>query len=525
MKRLLPLLCLLLLVLASCSLGATPTVTRPTPTAQATQAPATPSAAAAGATQTTPSAVAQGPSTPISTPAPAGAAPSAAPATGTVAPAATVGATRTPARRVDVATYPNTSAEAGVALVGQAVTLLIDHYVDPLNSGELYGAAYDGAVAALRASGKTPSAAPPVFGGDAKQNGEGFKEAYLALAGSAGPEVNQTALAYEAIRGVTARVDECHTYFQDPEANRQFTEGLQGTGTYGGIGVLMDARSRPATVLRIFPNTPAATSGLQRGDAIVAVDGDDVSDLPVDQIAPRVRGEAGTAVTLTIRRPGEAVPIAITITRARITTPILLSDIREGRNGTKVGVIQLFQFATPAEQQFQEALDEFETAGVDALVLDLRDNPGGYVDTFARLASRFISGGQTAGYQITRSGDTEEIETRRQLYRDRQLPFAILTNRGSASASEAFSAAAQDYGFARVFGEKTSGCLAVGTNYPLADGSAMSITIEKFLSPNKREINRVGVTPDEIVEQTPGQPNEDPVLDAAFAWLATQPRR
>ena len=524
MKRFLPLLCLLLLVLASCSLGATPTVTRPTPTAVATQAVATPTTAAAGVTQTAPSGVAQGPSTPTSTPAGPGAAPSAAPATGTVGAAPTVGATSTPARRVDVATYPNTNPDAGAALVGQAVSLLLDHYVDPLNSGELYGAAYDGAAAALQASGKAAAATPPMFGGDAKQNGEAFKGAYLALAGSAGPEVNQTALAYEAIRGVTARIDECHTYFQDPEANRQFTEGLQGTGTYGGIGVLMDARSRPAAVLRVFPNTPAAASGLQRGDAIVAVDGDDVSDLPVDQISPRVRGEAGTAVTLTIRRPGETAPISITITRARITTPILFSDVKEGPNGTKVGVIQLFQFATPAEQQFQEALDAFETAGVDALVLDLRDNPGGYVDTFARLASRFISRGQAAGYQITRSGDTETIETRRQLYRDRQLPFAILTNRGSASASAAFSAAAQDYGFARAFGQKTSGCLAVGTNYPLADGSAMSITIEKFLSPNKREINRVGVTPDEVVEQPAGRPNEDPVLDAAFAWLATQPR-
>ena len=148
-------------------------------------------------------------------------------------------------------------------------------------------------------------------------------------------------------------------------------------------------------------------------------------------------------------------------------------------------------------------------------VLDLRNNPGGYVETLRRVASRFVRNGQPVAYYVEEDGGQQAINTDRRLYFNPQHPFAVLINAGSGSSSEAFAAAAQDYDFARTFGQTSSGCLAAGRSFDLADGSAINITVEKVVSPQKREINQVGVKPDEEISL-------DPTLQAAVAWLVGQ---
>ncbi|HET8629813.1 MAG TPA: S41 family peptidase, partial [Thermomicrobiales bacterium] len=413
------------------------------------------------------------------------------------------------------ATPPDTSPDAAAALVVQAVGLLLDHYVDPLQSAALYATAYGGMAQSLRAAGRAAPPAP-AFTNAPGRDAAAFRDAYLAAVRDAGPAVNQTVAAYAAIRAVVAQIDECHTSFLDPAQYRQFTAHLAGNEQYGGIGVSIRAQARPAVVGQVFPDTPAARAGLRPGDAILAVDGGDVRDLPADQISTLIRGEPGTAVTLTIRRPGEAAPRDVAIVRARITVPVFASRVIAAPDGRKVGYLQLYSFSSGAENNVRRALEDFQQQGVTAWVLDLRDNGGGYIATLSAIAGLFMKDGPV-GYTIQRGGKEEPIATSAKDLFPHQLPLAVLINAGTASAGEAFAAAAQDGGRSRLLGQTSAGCLAGAQTFPLADGSALQITIEKVVSPHRREINRVGVAPD-VAIPPPAAGDADPVLDAAVAW-------
>lgn len=490
------LLCLLLvaIALAACSgSAATPTTAPATATTAQSSAPAS-AQASAQASQSGASATTRPPATPAAV---------------------------APSSRPGTPNLPNTSPAAAEALVEQAVGYLLDNYVDELDSSTLYQTAYNGAVAALASFGKTAQPTALTLGSDRKAQAAAFKTAYLALVNGAGSDVNQTALAYEAIRAMTAWIDECHTAFLDPEQLRSVTAGLSGTNTYGGIGVSIRTQTRPVTIGGIFPNTPAARSGLRTGDAIIGVDGVDVSDLPADAISPLVRGQEGTQVTLTVLRQGEAAPLKFTITRAQIQVPVFYSDVQTGPNGEKVGYMKLYSFSTDVDKQVRDALQTFEGEGVKYWVLDLRDNGGGYIDVLSRITSFFVHNGEPVAYRIERGGVEETIDTDPKLTFKAQHPFAILINGGSASASEAMASSAYDNGFARLFGQKTSGCLAGASNYKLADNSALQITIWKIVSPQRREINRIGQAPNEEVQPDPTGAT-DPVLAAAIKWLVAQ---
>lgn len=518
MKRLAGLL-LALTLLTACSVGTipiTPAASVPTGTVAATAMGTTQPGVAATTTTT------------VVTPVPATSVTSAT-ATRTGATAAGSPAARTtvtaPARSAQATPgAANILPAAGAALIEQAIGYLLDQYVDPLSTSDLYGAAYAGAVATLRASGKEPQMSPPTFTGARQPDTTAFSAAYIALANDAGTDINQALLAHETIRAVAGRVGECHTAFLDPEQYRSVTAGLAGTNTYGGIGVTIRTQTRPATIGDIFPNTPAAASGLRPGDALLKVGDTDVTNLPATAISPLVRGPAGTAVVLVVQRAGETTTRTISITRAEITVPVFVSDVRSAPDGTKIGYMRLYSFSTDTDAQLAAALASFAQQGVGAWVLDLRDNGGGYIDILAKIASRFLAGGQPVAYRIERGGAEEAIPTDPSLYISAQQPFAILINGGSASASEALAAAAADDGFARLFGQKTAGCLAGATTYRLADGSAMQVTIWKIVSPQHRAINQVGQLPAEEIQPDPTG-KTDPVLDAAIAWLVTQPKR
>ncbi|MFN8537447.1 MAG: PDZ domain-containing protein [Thermomicrobiales bacterium] len=228
----------------------------------------------------------------------------------------------TAAASSQVTAAPVTTPAAGSALIEQAVGYLLADYVDPLASGMLYQTAYDGAVAALRAAGNAPQTQTLAFANDPRQDAATFRAAYLALAGAAGSGTNQANLAYAAIRAVTAKIAECHTGFLDPDQATRFRASLGGQESYTGIGIVLIASRKPPTISKVFRGSPAEKAGLRPLDAIVTVDGNDVSQLLPDQLGPYLRGPAGTSVRLTIRRPGEAAPLEFTITR---TVPVFKS--------------------------------------------------------------------------------------------------------------------------------------------------------------------------------------------------------
>ncbi len=514
------LLLLALMMLASCGTGTAATTTGNITTVP----PTTTTAAGTSATPPAlPTTVAGGARTPIAI----------ATRTPGLAGQATVTGSATPARSAaNVTAVANTTPAAAEALVEQAITTLFDKYVEQLDSKVVYATAYNGAVETLRASGKTPQPQPPNLTGDRKNDVATFKTAYLALAQNAGGDINQSVLAYQSIQAVVAQIDECHTYFLDPAQNKQSKAASAGQENYSGIGVVMNAALRPPTIIQVYAGSPAEKAGLLANDQILKVGDTDVSSLPLDQVSPLVRGPEGSQVTLTIQRPGEPTTRQFTITRATITVPVFAKDIRPGPNGEKIGYMQLSSFSAQTtrtgvgdgvEKDIQAALEYFETQGVQFWILDLRNNPGGYVETLRRVASRFIKNGQPVAYYVEANNKQEAINTDRSVYFNPQHPFAVLINGGSGSSSEAFSAAAQDYNFARLFGETTSGCLAAGQSIDLADGSAINVTVEKVVSPKKREINRVGVAPDQEVPNVPTTP-VDETLEAAKQWLVSQPQ-
>lgn len=512
MKRALVLL--VALWLAACSGATTPTATLPAATSVAPP----PTVAAATSPSATPAPLV------TNTPGTAGAATSAAAKASPATPAANVpgppSATATRAGGPTPIPPPNTSPDAASSLITQGVDLVLQHYVDPLDSATLYGVAWQAVGQALTAAGGRASGPAPAFTGDAKGDAALFKQGFISAMQGAPPALNQTATAYDALHAVATNINECHTAFLDPEQYKSVTAGLAGTQSYGGIGVSIRTQSRPVVIGEVFPGTPAASAKLLPGDAILAVDGLDVSNLPADQISPLVRGKEGTPVVLTIQRPGEPAPRDIRIVRARITVPVFTYRVIDGPNGTKIGYMKLYSFSTGAEAQLDKALADFRQQNVTHWVLDLRDNGGGYISTLSAIASRFFKQGPIA-YTIVRGGKEEAIPLDSSFKIGAQSPMAVLINAGSASASEAFAAAAQDYGRAQLFGQKTSGCLAGASTFPLADGSAFQITIEKVVSPKRREINRIGVQPDTEVPPATAA-NTDPTLDAAIAWLVTQ---
>lgn len=518
MKRLVTLL-LALILLAACG-ATTPTAVVTTPAVVQEATPTPPTAAGVATPPVIPPAGGTRPpaSTVATTP-------------GTSGRATTTGSA-TPTRNArNVTAVANTSPAAGAALIEQAIGNLLERYVESLKSDTLYKTAFEGAVGTLRESGASPQPQSPALTGDRKKDAAAFKASYLALAEGAGADINQSVLAYESIKAITEMIDECHTYFLDPAQNAQAKAQNQGQENYSGIGVQINAALKPSTIIRVYPNSPAEKARLREGDQIIAVDGKDVSELPVEQVSPLVRGPEGSQVRLTVRRNGQTQDF--TITRATITVPVFTKRLVNGPNGEKIGYMELSSFSAAitrtgvgdgVEKDIQAALDEFATQGVQYWILDLRNNPGGYVETLRRVASRFINDNKPVAYYVRTNGKEEAINTDKRAYVSQQRPFAVLINGGSGSSSEAFAAAAQDYGFARLFGQTTSGCLAAGQSYDLADGAALNVTVEKVVSPQKREINRIGVSPDQEIIRDPAS-TADPVLEGAVKWLVTQPQK
>ncbi len=496
LHRLVSLACLLVLVACSPASAPTPTVPALSPTSVATPTGAPPTAS--------PTILSSTPTVPVPTPTNLPPTPTAATvATATVAPS--------------IGNAPPTPS-VGAALVEEAVTAILDHYVDRLDSATVYLAAYDGTLAAVRmASGVTDQAARPTFGNDQAANAVIFRQAYLVLA-SANPTLDQSGLAYATIRAMVAQIHECHTNFFDPAAAHRLFDP-----SYAGIGMNVIDTTLPTMVGVVFPDSPAQRSGLKAGDLLLAIDGVDVTALHAEAITPLVVGPEGTTVRLTIQRPGESAPRTFAITRARITPPVLTSRIATSPSGAKIGYLKLYRFpdATSVADDMRTALIGFEQAGVTGWVLDLRGNPGGNIRTLRRIGTLFLGSGRTLAYTVQRDGVPDSIVTDAQPTVNVHRPLAVLIDKGSESSSEMLAAALEDYGAARVFGMQSGGCVGVAMRYPLADASVLLVTVSTVQSAERHTLNGVGVTPDEIIATDPAV-DDDAIPDAVLRWLASQ---
>jgi carboxyl-terminal processing protease len=291
------------------------------------------------------------------------------------------------------------------------------------------------------------------------------------------------------------------------------------SGTFVGIGVQLGTDNSRPTISAVIPNTPAEEAGLKRGDQIVAVDGKPTAGETIDQTVSRVRGPEGEPVTITISRSGLA-DFDVTIVRRRFDLPLVSWSMVPGR---KVALIRLDQFATGATKALSDAIKAGQAAGATAMILDLRDNPGGYVTEAVGVTSQFLGDGIV--YQAFDASGKEKdapVETGGAAL---TIPVVVLANGETASAAEIVTGALQDAKRATVVGEKTFGTGTVLGRFDLADGSSLRIGVERWLTRNGRPIWHEGLDPDVPVALattvTPVRP--DDLTSMTPAQLAASP--
>ncbi|MBK9924110.1 MAG: S41 family peptidase [Anaerolineales bacterium] len=327
--------------------------------------------------------------------------------------------------------------------------------------------------------------------------------------------VDDAKLIEGAINGMLRTLDVGLNYYENPDQVKTSDEYLNGKD-YEGIGAYVDTKGEYLTVISPIKDSPAANAGLRPRDVIIALDGVDMTGTPPEDVRQKVLGPAGTDVTLTIVRNGEPKPFDVVITRAKITTPLVESEMRDDG----IAYVRLNTFGDTADKELRNALKELLAKNPKGLIFDLRYNGGGYLDQGIAVASEFLPSGKVVVYE--KYGDGNIIESKSTgVGVATDIPMVVLVNEGSASASEIVAGALQDYSRAKLVGVITYGKGSVQSVNMLSNQGIAAITSAEWLTPNKRLIQDTGLTPDVYVEftQEDFDKNIDPQLDAAVETI------
>lgn len=340
-----------------------------------------------------------------------------------------------------------------------------------------------------------------------------FWEVWDLVQGAYYQPVSEDDLFYGAMEGMVSGLGDPYSVFFDPEAAEEFDNELDGI--FYGIGAEIGKKDDLIVVIAPLSGSPAESAGLRAGDEIWYVDDMDIFGYSVQEAVQAIRGEIGTEVVLTVARDGEEDFIEIPIVRDEIQINSVEWEIRDDG----IAVIEISMFNDDTTDLFTQAVREALAAGVDGLVIDLRNNPGGLLTQAINLAGFWIDdmtvvqqrvGDQVQSFSAAGNAWLSTIDT------------VVLVNGGSASASEILAGALQDYGYATVIGEQTFGKGSVQEYYELPDGSAVKITVSEWLTALGRSINEVGITPDIEVEYTieDYETDQTPQIDAAIDFLS-----
>ena len=317
-----------------------------------------------------------------------------------------------------------------------------------------------------------------------------------------GQKVTYQDLVYGALKGMLNSLDP-HSEFMDPEKFKELQNDTQGA--FGGVGLIVQLKDSHITVVAPMTNTPGYKAGIRTGDRIVKIDSTSTVKMSTDEAVKILRGEPGTTVKITIFRPATEETREFTVTRASITVE-MVTDINGKKDFTlmdhKIGYVRLTQFGDKTSDDLGLALKKLKKQGMQALVLDLRWNPGGLLDQAVEVCSKFLPKGQLV---VTTEGrDPGENKKRYALGHEElgDMPLVVLVNLSSASASEIVAGCLQDLKRAIILGETTFGKGSVQSILPLDDGSALRLTTAKYYTPSHKVIHKVGITPDVMVAIT-----------------------
>jgi len=355
--------------------------------------------------------------------------------------------------------------------------------------------------------------ARPVWAAEAPPEFRVFWEAWdIVLANFVDQDkIDFRRMTYGAIQGMLDTLgDNNHTVFFDPDTARLQENALEGS--FEGIGAHVSMKNNTFTIVAPIRGSPAEAAGILAGDVIVAVDGTPTADLPEWDIINRVRGPAGTSVVLTVLHPDTEEPVEITVRRGRIE---LESIVWTRVPGTAIAYLQITQFAGDTNFELMRALQAIRAEAargqaIQGILLDLRNNPGGYLHEAIRVGAQFLEKGQPILHERDAKG---RLETHKSLGNGlaRDLPMVVLINQGSASAAEILAGALQENGRAQLIGETTLGTGTVLHPFTLSDGSVIRLGVTNWLTPEFHLIKNQGIQPNIKVAQSASVPLIDAV--------------
>lgn len=321
-------------------------------------------------------------------------------------------------------------------------------------------------------------------------------------------EVPMDTLMTGAIKGMVGALGDPHSIYMDPKMYKEFM--IETEGSFGGVGIVVGVKEKMLTVVSPIEGTPGDQAGIKSGDLILKIDGNDTKDMALDEAVSKIRGPEGSQVVLTIRRGSEQAK-DYTLTRSNIQIKTISGKMLPDN----IGYIRLSMFNENTGADFIKKYQELENAGMKAVVLDLRDNPGGLLEESVKVAGKFVPRGPVVsvvmrdGHRETHTSNLEAVK----------YPVAVLVNGGSASASEIVAGAIQDTKAGTLVGTKTYGKGSVQTLMRV-DSGAIKLTIAKYLTPGDRSINGVGIEPDVKIEQAANdESGKDIQLDKAIEIL------
>lgn len=325
-------------------------------------------------------------------------------------------------------------------------------------------------------------------------------------------------ILYGAVRGAVESFKDPYTTFFEPQNLETFKTDL--AGSFEGIGAEIGKRDGQIVIIAPLDDMPAQKAGVMAKDIILEVDGQSTEGWSVEEAVSKIRGKKGTKVTLKLFREGRITPFDVTIERDKIEIKSVKWEFKEvERNGrTKnLAIIRLIKFGDDTLGLLQKAVNEILLKDVDGIILDLRNNPGGYLQTAADVASYWVEGGRLIVKEEVKDHSGNEFRANGQ-NRLKNYKTVVLINGGSASAAEILAGALQDYGLARLIGEKSFGKGSVQQLVDLRGGTAVKVTVARWITPGGKNLNKQGLTPDLEVKMTEEdyKQDKDPQMDAAL---------
>ncbi|OGW93325.1 MAG: hypothetical protein A3G36_02620 [Omnitrophica bacterium RIFCSPLOWO2_12_FULL_45_13] len=322
-----------------------------------------------------------------------------------------------------------------------------------------------------------------------------FSDAISAIRNDYVGEVDSKKMIYGALRGMLSSLDD-FSQFMDPDEYKEITVGAKGE--FGGIGIEITSKDGIITIIAPMAGTPADAAGIKSGDRIVKINGKTTKDMTLNDAVKMMRGDPGTQLTLTVWREKEERVFDIPVKRAIIK----INSVKDAYLiDEKIGYVKLIEFQEKAAQELEGALKKLEAQGMDSLILDLRNNPGGLLDSAIEVCEKFLPKDTAVVSTKSRKASQDMLYKSKVNSQHPNYPIVVLVNEGSASASEIVAGALQDNKRAVILGAKTFGKGSVQTVIPLKDSSALKLTTAAYFTPSGKSIMNQGVMPDLIVER------------------------